>query len=81
MLLYSVCCTSMLGGQAVQPSLCMMSGRARCSAGMMLDAETACVQYLCVMPVACLQHGFSKLYLVSLSHLTIFNELPCIHLF
>ena len=37
-----------LYGQAVQHSLCMMGEQARRSAGMMLDVETACVQYFCM---------------------------------
>lgn len=37
-----------LRGQAVQHSLCVMGEQARRCAEMMLDVETACVQYFCM---------------------------------
>lgn len=68
MLLYAVCCTRMLHGQAVRPSLCMMWEQARCCAGMMLDVQTACVVYCCVC-VRGLQHAACSFDHVFLTHI------------
>lgn len=64
MLLYAVCCTRMLHGQAVWPSLCMMWEQARCCAGMMLDVQTACVVYrgVCERVAGWLQHAASIMH-------------------